>query len=368
MKRRLLYITFANKQVYTGGGKATACNQLAIKNCLGEKDVDIYIIEPVDEKHDLNFFVRRISEIIKQYMGGLTKQHLNNILKMLDTSVYTDLFIDNSLLGYVAKVARKRYPHLRIYTFFHNMEYDFISSLVWDNKDYLHSFLIPSAKYNERCACHYSDKIIALNNRDAARIKEIYNRNADMIIPIWIAKDNYVTSQNLPTEKGCKEALFVGSYFFGNTQGLKWFCTEVLPYVNIHLTIVGSGMEAFAEDIALPENVSIHSNVPSLQSYYEQADFVVLPITTGGGMKVKTAETLKYGKYIIGTSEALEGYEVNNEMATVCNTAKEFIDAIKGFNRSFKFNEPSRLLFKNKYCYSAVISRYAEILDTPIPE
>ena len=85
-------------------------------------------------------------------------------------------------------------------------------------------------------------------------------------------------------------------------------------------------------------------------------------------MKVKTAEALKYGKYIIGTSEALEGYEVNKEIAVVCNTVTEFIDAIKSFNIPLKFNEQSRLLFEKKYCFNAVISRYAEVLDTPTPK
>jgi len=162
--------------------------------------------------------------------------------------------------------------------------------------------------------------------------------------------------------------LFVGSYFFGNTQGLMWFCEEVLPHVNIHLTIVGSGMDAFANDIESSDKISIYSNVPSLKPYYEKADFVVLPITTGGGMKVKTAETLKYGKYIIGTKESMEGYDVNSEIATVCNTAAEFIDAINSYQRPFKFNAPSRQLFKQKYSYDAVISNYAEVLITPLPQ
>jgi hypothetical protein len=102
-----------------------------------------------------------------------------------------------------------------------------------------------------------------------------------------------------------------------------------------------------------------------LKPYYEKADFVVQPITTGGGMKVKTAEALKYGKFIIGTKESLEGYDFNPEIATICNTATEFTEAISNYNRPFKFNAPSRLLFKQKYSYDAVISSYEKILYTP---
>jgi len=368
MNRKLLHITFANALAYTGGGQGTEHNKKAIRACLGESAMDTYTIMPYKGPHDIRFYLRRISEIFKSYMGGLTMQHLANIMAKLNTGEYTDVFIDSSQLGYIAKVVRKKYPHLRIYTFFQNMEYDFISSSIWDGKDYLHAFLIPMTKYNERCACKYSDKIIVFNSRDASRVKEVYHRVSDMQIPIWLTDDYIDNPPSISTEKGVKEALFVGSYFFGNTQGLKWFCKEVLPHVNIHLTIVGSGMDAFAKDIEPSDKISIYSNVPDLKPYYERADFVILPVTTGGGMKVKTAETLKYGKYIIGTKESLEGYEVNSETATVCNTAADFIDVISNYHRPFKFNSPSRQLFNQKYSYDAVISRYANLLNVPTPQ
>ena len=365
MKRKLLHITFANALAYTGGRQGTERNKKAIRACLGDRAMDTYTITPYQGPHDIRFYLRRISEIVKKYMGGLTEQHLKNIIAMLDTGEYTDIFIDSSLLGYIAKTVRKRFPHLCIYTYFQNVEYDFISSSVWDGKDYLHAFMIPITKYNERCACKDSDKTIVLNSRDETRVLDVYHKKVDMQIPVWMTDDYMDNPPCIPAEKGTKEALFVGSYFFGNTQGLKWFCKEVLPHVNIHLTIVGSGMDAFANDIETSEKISIYSNVPSLKPYYEKADFVVLPVTTGGGMKVKTAETLKYGKYIIGTKESLEGYDVNSEIATICNTAAEFIEAICNYNRPFKFNAPSRLLFKQKYSYNAVISSYKKVLYTP---
>jgi glycosyltransferase involved in cell wall biosynthesis len=368
MNRKLLHITFANSLAYTGGGQGTEHNKKAIRACLGDGAMDTYTIKPYQGSHGIKFYLRRISEILKGYMGGLTQQHLENIIAKLNTGEYTDVFIDSSQLGYLAKAVRKKIPHMCIYTFFQNMEYDFFSSSIWDGKDYLHAFMIPMAKYNERCACRYSDKIIVFNSRDASRVKAVYHRDADMQIPIWLTDDYIDNPPSIPAENGAKQALFVGSYFFGNTQGLKWFCKEVLPHVDMHLTIVGSGMDAFANDVEPSDKLSIYSNVPDLKPYYEQADFVILPVTTGGGMKVKTAETLKYGKYIIGTKESLEGYDVNPEIATVCNTAAAFIEAIGSYQRPFKFNPPSRQLFRQKYSYDAVISSYANLLNVPTPQ
>lgn len=40
---------------------------------------------------------------------------------------------------------------------------------------------------------------------------------------------------------------------------------------------------------------------------------MVMPIFSGSGMKVKTAEALMYGKFLIGTKEAFEGYEIDEK-------------------------------------------------------
>ena len=174
--------------------------------------------------------------------------------------------------------------------------------------------------------------------------------------------DTTIENDNLETSHTQKKALFVGSYFFGNTKGLSWFCKEVLPYTDIHLTIVGSGMESFKKDIDSFNRISIFSNVPDLAPFYRDADFVVLPITTGGGMKVKTAEALKYGKYIIGTKEALNGYDIDSNIATECKNAEDFITAIRLLNRQLKYNAYSRELFLDKYSYNTTLKLFSDII------
>lgn len=43
-------------------------------------------------------------------------------------------------------------------------------------------------------------------------------------------------------------------------------------------------------------------------------------------MKTKTAEALMYGKTIIGTKEAFEGYVLDEKAMKLCSNAQEFID------------------------------------------
>lgn len=178
----------------------------------------------------------------------------------------------------------------------------------------------------------------------------MYKAQNISIIPITL-KDNctYDLKKESKIISTTPKLLFVGSYFPGNTKGLKWFCKKILPHVNAHLTIVGSGMEQLKKTIKIDCNkLTIHGKVDKLDSFYLNADIIILPIISGGGMKVKTAEALMWGKYIIGTKEALEGYNLNKDIAIICQTKQDFIKAINniGSKQKYNYNEQARMILR----------------------
>ena len=71
---------------------------------------------------------------------------------------------------------------------------------------------------------------------------------------------------------------------------------NVYPHVNISVKIVGKGMNKLREHYNIPDNIEVISDVPDLKPYFEEADLMILPIFKGSGMKVKTCESLMYGK------------------------------------------------------------------------
>ena len=362
--RRILYITFANEESATGGGQCAGRNLESLQCLLGRENVVVYILYP-EKDRGLSERIARLVGVIKGYMGGLTGQHVANIMKQIDEGGGTDVFLDNSQLGSLARLIRSRRSDIRIFTFFHNIEQDYMRSVTVDSGDYKHAFWIRGAAINEKDACKYSDCVIALNRKDSLRMAEIYSRETDAVIPITM-KDNYhdvSEEQQIKCSKGgTKEVFFLGSYFPGNVKGLKWFCEEVLPEVDIHFTIAGAGMDAFANDITLTDKITLYSFVDDLTSLYENADFVLLPIISGGGMKVKTAESLKYGKFLIGTPEAFEGYDINDNIASVCTCKEDFIRQINAFCRPYKYNIASRELFKKNHSFDVSLEIFKKIL------
>jgi hypothetical protein len=274
------------------------------------------------------------------------------------------IFIDQSFFGSLAKSIKKVNPTAKIITFFHNVEYDCYNhyfKLGYYQKKILRKSILGKIIFkNELNACIYSDSIVSLNSRDVQGIEKLYNRRVNAIIPISFQNKHIDFNEaaiSIPLI-----ALFLGSNFSFNTQGIAWFIENVLPFVNIKLRIVGRDMDK----VNLPENdkLEITGYVENIDSYIQNADFMISPIFIGSGMKVKICDALMHGKNIIGTVESFQGYDIDFEkIGACCETAEEFITAINEFPKKFnsKFNQYSRDLFLEKYSDDVVFEQFADV-------
>lgn len=362
---KILYITCANTNSLSGGSLCAKRNYDSIIDIFGKENVYQFIMSPVTEKRTFKNKLIKAIEVFKFFGGGLTSQYLKDIMALFERENFTHVFIDSSAIGIIAKHIKRRNPKITIYTFFHNVEYDYMISTTWKSGDYKHLFWIASAKRNERLACKYSSRIIVLNEKDKKRVQKLYHAKNIDIIPITLKDYCLIDKKPFRPLSSPLKALFVGSYFQGNLKGIKWFCKEIMPKINIHLTIVGTGMEKLQSQIPTSSKISVKGRVEDLTPYYLDADFVVLPIISGGGMKVKTAEALMWGKNIIGTPDALEGYNLNKEIAYTCTNSHEFIESIKTFSKkkSCKYNKIARAKYEQQFSYKVSLELYKKIFN-----
>lgn len=299
---------------------------------------------------------------------GISFYRRSKIVDLLKTGQYDFCFISQSLGGNLAYLIKQKIKNIRVIVFFHNVEYDFYKQLAKTSSKYKY-LLAWNAKKNEEYAVKYADDIIALNDRDALKIEKIYGRRADLIFPTTfndLCKEIKLKKNTCCQNIKIKKLLFVGSNFFANLAGIQWFIENVLiDLTNVVLIIVGKGTETWRKEFININNVKIMGSVDSLSSYYEMADAVVLPIFLGSGMKTKTAEALMYGKYIFGTTEAFEGYDLDyDKVGAKCDTKEEFIIALnkKLFVINDKYNEYARKIFLEKYSNDVWVSKIKRFL------
>lgn len=312
---------------------------------------------------DNNEIKRNISYIFGH--AGYNRREICMLKDVLEKSDADVFFFDGTWFGENVKfIDNKR----KIIVFCHNVEKVFALDRIKKTKKITAIPRFFSDWKNEKIIIDKATGIICLNERDNNLLKRNYNRLADIQLPIMV-EDDY--RNDLVDNTLIKKILFVGSYFYANIEGIRWFCKKVMPYIDCRLEIIGKGMEMLREELE-SEKVKVIGTVDSVREYYLNSDLVVLPIFSGGGMKVKTAEAMMYGKRIAATEEALEGYEIPNHCDIMCcKTADDFILTINSIMQEksfYKYSKANRETYVKNYSTDAVQRKLNEFVEEIVNE
>jgi len=344
----------------TGGSVVSKRNEQLIKLVFDNVFVHNHIYK---NKSKLRIFLQSIFGI----SCGLTKKAVKTIIKKAIENNCSYVFLGFSTIGTLAKEFKKY--NITIITFFHNVEYKYLLEHIKNASSFVKIasiFLKRNVKKAENCAIKYSDFIFVLNERDSLELEKLYGRQSDYIIPITF-NDYFDETKAIEKSKSIKNRIiFVGSDFFGNTEGLFWFIETCLDKIDCSLIVVGSGMDKYKNRYN-SKNVEFKGFVEDLDEEYYDSDLVVLPILSGSGMKTKTCEALMYGKTIVATKEAFEGYTdeiFELKAGFLCVSSEEFVDTINFLlnGNLNKYNKASRDIFKNKYQTSSYVDKLEKLL------
>ena len=361
---KLLFIWYKrSKGILEGGGQCSLRNYKMLCKVLGELNVDSYYIHDEFKKKGVFGYLRGILLFPLNYFYGLSPRRVKEIVNKAQS--YDYIFIDRSVFGIIAKALKEAKYQGKVITHFHNVETIYFDAII---PKYVPGkrVLLNAVDKNDAYACQYSDEIIVLNQRDELILHKKYPFiGHTTCIPIALPDRGESILKTTDLIRKQPICLFLGSYFAPNNQGVLWFVENVLPYVDIHMKIVGRGMSKLKEESPALRDIEVVSDAPDLLPHLQDADIVVLPIFSGSGMKVKTCESLMYGKNIIGTPEAFEGYDIDYTLVGGnCKNAKEFIDCINDFsnNPRPRFNDYARQTYIHKYSLSAIQQSFETIL------
>lgn len=367
---KILFLTRFDflKDKKDGGVLVASRNYEMLCDLYGDKNVILYILSPEEKeaidkvkyfKIDDNLIVTYLHYMaLKDKISGKIKRV---ILKSIIEENPDIVFFDGSTFGQIIRMIKSK--GIKSIVFFHNIERQY----TWEQvKKYsiLCIFRYLATAFNERKMAKYGNKVICLNKRDAELLKKYYGREVDLIWPVTF-KDTYEMTKNIKIVENV-DLLYIGSYYAHNYTGLIWFIENVMPYITRQLTIVGKDMDRLSSKIKVTKNICIVGTVENIQQYYMSANAIVMPVFMGGGMKVKTAEAMMYGKTIFASKEALEGYETEGvEHIFLCNSADDFIKKINqyDFRKENLLNNDVRQLFLGKYCTSNYILDVRKFVD-----
>ena len=178
---------------------------------------------------------------------------------------------------------------------------------------------------------HYAacDLIFAVSTHDATMIRTLAGPGVGVrVLPISVDARRI---SPLGPRPASPSLLYVGGLHWPpNADAVRFFVEEIWPLVlhdtpSATLTVVGRDDVPVAAVLRQAPVVRLTGYVDDVTPYFEEARALVVPLRSGGGMRVKILETLARGLPVVSTTTGFEGIEaVSGEHLLAADSPKDF--------------------------------------------
>ena len=167
----------------------------------------------------------------------------------------------------------------------------------------------------ERRYLRQFDAVAAITEADADRLRALHCPEPVVFIPAGVELSRVRADPAISPKP--RTLFMIGSLdWLPNQEGVEWLLREVWPALHVELPDVElhiAGRNAPAHLLApRTDNVFMHGFVESAAEFMQQYDLMLVPLLSGGGMRVKIIEGLALGKAILSTTLGAEGIAVRD--------------------------------------------------------
>lgn len=227
----------------------------------------------------------------------------------------------------------KRQTHALTVLRLHNIEYQVWKRLAEESKGVLKKAYLGNLSRRielfEKKAWQLVDLLLPITETDAEVVIE-----AGVHTPAYVAPFG-INIENIPPASSSNKlyAYHIGAMdWLPNEEGIKWFLQEVWPLVHkqqpaAEFFFAGRNMPAYFRQMNT-EGVHCIGEVPDASAFISDKSILVVPIRSGGGIRVKILEAMAAGKIVISTDVGIQGIEARNGVHYLAaNTPDEFAAA-----------------------------------------
>ncbi len=256
------------------------------------------------------------------------------LIDILQKQHFDIVQIESLLLSNYVRVIRK-YSKSKIVLRSHNVEYSIWERLAKKTANPLRAWYLRLLskrlkKYEIEMMNHY-DGIACITKLDALSYQQLGCQPPIITIPFGINLSNY---KILKTSTQVASVFHLGAMdWMPNADAMRWFLNYVWPRVveqhsEVKLYLAGRNMPTWLLQLSMT-NVEIVGEVSDAHQFINSKSIMVVPLSSGGGMRVKIIEGMALAKIIISTTIGAEGIEYESmKNIIIANTANEFVEAI----------------------------------------
>jgi len=333
---------FVKKAYPKGYIKTTNFSPIFVDTTVNAVDAFVNLITQ-DSYHVSRFFS---SDVDKHIQKVLTKNEFDVVVC---ESIFTAPYIDTIRRLSDAKVVLRS----------HNLEFSIWHRIAKSKKlglkkTYL-KILTRQLKDYEIQILEQIDGLIAINPDELKHYKRLGLKKKSTTIPFAVELEKYDPEQS----KELKSVFHIGSMDWQpNIEGVDWFLKKVWPQVHkkdpeLKLYLAGRQMPEWLLTHK-QAGVNVVGEVEDAQDFIKSKNIMVIPLKSGGGMRVKLIEALALEKPVVSTPLGANGVNIKDEKnILLARQPREFANAIlslaAGNGRARELGLNGRKLVEEQY-------------------
>ncbi|NQY68240.1 MAG: glycosyltransferase family 4 protein [Flavobacteriales bacterium] len=257
------------------------------------------------------------------------------IVHLLATNQFDIVHLESLFMAPYISCIRKN-SDAKIVLRSHNIEHVIwerraLSTSSFIKKSYL-LFLAKRLKKYEIEVMNNVDGIACISKSDLSTYKKLGCKTDLINIPFGIDLDDYLIT---PKNNHSPSIFSFGTMDWKpNEEGVKWFIKEIWPSItnefpSLLFHIAGKNMPQWISELN-DKNIVVHETVPDKIHFINSMDIMIVPLLSGGGIRIKILEGMALGKAIISTVIGAEGINyTNNKDILLANNSIEFVNQLK---------------------------------------
>jgi len=286
------------------------------------------------------------------------------IIKTVKDSAFDVVLLESLYVSKYVAAIRKNSTAKIIYRA-HNIE-----SEIWERnavdekglkKKYLNSLVKKLTNY-EKQSLNTFDGIAAITQRDKEGLKQMGCKVPVEVFPFGINISDYPLKE-ITTGKN---VFHIGSMdWTPNQVGIKWLLNNVWENVFkkvsvAKLNLAGRQMPEWIKS-KKASNISVLGEVDSAIDFINENNIMVVPLLSGGGMRVKIIEGMALGKLVVATSIAAEGINYSDKKnIVIADSPKEMSEAIVYYlnneQKQLEVGKAAKELMENDYDNKVIVA------------
>ena len=335
--------------------------------------IDVFVdtrISPVKLLRNLIF--KTIPYNVERFYDKKVSQKL---IELLQANSYDFIQVEGAFVAKYIEVIQQ-HSNRPVIIRAHNIEY-----IIWERlavntinplKKWFYNHLSKRLKAFENKYYNMASGIAAITEEDKQRLLDMGITKPIKVIPAGVILDKYLQAE-LSTEKPNTIFSISALDWAPNIEGLKWFLENVWnellkqqPELTLH--IAGKSTPDWILNLQL-KNVFIHGFVQDAIAFKKSHQIMLVPLLSGGGMRVKIIEGMAAKKCIISSTIGAEGINyTHNKNMVIANTPAEWIAAISHCLKNNDFRESIAAaafeLVSSQYENKAITQKYIDFYLT----